>query len=147
MSCGKRLLTAWAEWRLSPRFSVPTNNPLERIKEDRENAGAGGGEFHYDMIEGVPCIPDGGAGNAYSRFGKMVGHDQKCRDVAALVAVADYPTLELIEVTFSGGHPRDVRKPARICAAALRVEVGEYRRRMGEVYGWVERSMGMRRAA
>ena len=147
---GKRRLIEWACWRLEPRFSVPMSTPLERIKEDRENAGAGANEFRYDMVDDVPCAPDGGMADMIDRMAGAIQHDARCREVDALVTemrhrFRDY--WNLVDVTFSGTHPRDVYKGPQVAARMLGIETWCYRDRMRLVYGWIETRLGDRRAA
>lgn len=142
---GKRRLTEWAKWRLDYKFSVPIGSTMGRVKDDQENAGAGAGEFHYDMIDGVPCIPDGGLPAFAWRARNAIDRDNRCRLTDALVRTADYNTLQLIELTYSGPHQRHVRKSAALCAGIMRIKVEEYRERMRTVYAWVEYGLGLRR--
>ena len=127
---------------------------MGRIKDDWLNAGAGAGEFHYDMVgptendpETVACMPTGGLPEFVWRAQGAIERDVRCRQTDALVLSADYSKRELIELTYSGPHQRHVRKSAALCASILRIKKEEYRERMRTVYEWVERSMGMRRAA
>lgn len=136
-------------WRLEPRFSPPTDShPLERIKEDQENAGASADGFHYDMVgptDGDPhtvaCMPDGGLADLVDRMYGALQHDQRCREVDALVnemrwRYRDY--WNIVDVTFSGTHPRDVLKSPITAARILGIGQSEYSRRMREVYQWFE---------
>jgi hypothetical protein len=149
---GKSRLHEWALWRLEPAFHFPVQNPLERIKEDRENAGAGADGFHYDVVgptdddpETVACMPDGGLGDMIDRMAGSIDHDKRCREINALVTemrhrFRDY--WNLVDVTFSGTHPRDIMKGAEVSARILGIEAGTYRDRMRLVYEWVEARLG-----
>lgn len=147
----KSLLHQWALWRLEPRFSPPTtSHPLARIMEDKENAGAGGGGMVYDMADDVPCAPDGGLGDMIDRMAGAIDHDRRCREVDALVTemrhrFRDY--WNLVDVTFSGAHPRDVMKGPEVSARMLGIGLAEYRLRIRAVYGWLETRLGDRRVA
>lgn len=135
-------------WRMEPRFSPPTaSHPLARIMEDRENAGAGGGAV-YDMVDDVPCVPDGGLADMVDRMAGAIEHDRRCRDVDALVTEMRYSYRDywnLVDVTFSGTHPRDVMKGPLVSARILGIEVWNYRDRMRLVYGWIEARLGDRK--
>lgn len=147
---GKRKLLMWAMWRLEPRFSVPMSCPLERIKEDKQNAGAGAGEFCYDMVDDVPCAPDGGLGDMIDRMAGAIEHDKQCREVDALVTEMRYRFRDywnLVDVTFSGTHPKDVMKGATVSAGILGIGLIHYRQRMRLVYAWIEDRLGDRREA
>lgn len=145
----KARLTAWAMWRLEPRFSPPTNShPLARIMEDRENAGAGGGGMVYDMADDVPCAPDGGLGDIIDRMAGAIEHDARCREVDGLVTEMRYRFRDywnLVDVTFSGTHPRDVMKGPAISAQILGIDQSDYRSRMRSVYEWLEGRLGDKR--
>jgi hypothetical protein len=133
------------------------SNPLERIKEDRENAGAGANEFRYDMVgpteddpETVACAPDGGMADMVDRMAGAIEHDRRCREIDALVTEMRYRFRDywnLVDVTFSGTHPRDVMKGPAVAARILGIELWNYRDRMRLVYGWIESRLGERRAA
>lgn len=147
----KQRLREWALWRLEPRFSPPTQgHPLERIREEQENAGAGTGGFHYDTIDGVACMPDGGLGDMVDRMYWAITHDQRCREIDRLVAemrqrYRDY--WNVVDVTYSGTHPRDVLKGPAVASRILGIARAEYGTRMQAVYGWLEARLGMRKAA
>lgn len=138
---GKARLIEWACWRLEPMFHFPIQNPLERIKEDRENAGAGNERFHYDMQDGVPCMPDGGLGDMIDRMSGAIDRDRRCREVNELVNELRDRSRDfwnLVDVTFSGTHPRDVMKGPVVSAKIMGIGLDDYRTRIRAVYQWVE---------
>jgi hypothetical protein len=118
--------------------------------EDRENAGASGSGMVYDMADDVPCTPDGGLGDMIDRMAGAIEHDRRCREVDALVTEMRYRYRDywnMVDVTFSGTHPRDVMKAPLVSARILGIEPWNYRDRMRLVYGWVESRLGERRVA
>ena len=145
----------WALWRLEPGFSVPTRStPLQRIKEDGRNAGASSGGFHYDMIgpteddpETVAGMPDGGMAEMVERFSGAIDHDNRCREIDKLVdemrqRARDY--WNMVDVTFSGTHPRDIMRGPQHAAATLGIDEWAYKARMRSVYDWVEARLGIK---
>lgn len=154
----KARLREWALWRLEPRFSPPTeSHPLERIHDERENAGAGADGFHYDMVgptDGDPhtvaCMPDGGLADLVDRMYGAIHHDQRCREIDALVTemrwrFRDY--WNVVDVTYSGTHPRDVLKSPMVAARILGITRYEYGARMRAIYGWFEARLSPAREA
>lgn len=146
----------WALWRLEPGFSVPTRStPLQRIQDDERNAGAGSDGFHYDMIgateddpETVAGMPDGGMADMVERMAGAIDHDNRCREIDKLVSemrqrARDY--WNVIDVTFSGTHPRDIVRGADVAAQTLGIDERSYRTRMRAVYEWVEARLGIGR--
>jgi len=146
----------WALWRLEPSFSIPTRStPLQRIRDDQENAGASTGGFHYDMLgpteddpETVAGMPDGGMADIVERMAGAIDHDNRCREIDRLVCemrarARDY--WNLVDVTFSGTHPRDIMRGSHTAAAALGIGEGEYRTRMRAIYEWAESRLGISR--
>lgn len=154
----KERLIAWAMWRLEPGFSIPSaSTPLQRIRDDQENAGASADGFHYDMIgptdddpETVAAMPDGGLGDMIDRMAGAIEHDNRCREVNALVDEMRYRARDhwnVVDVTFGGLHPRDVMKGPSVSARILGLSNEDYRTRMRQVYEWMEIRLGLRRAA
>ena len=152
----KSRLREWAIWRLEGAFTPPSGGtPLGRIQDDHRNAGASPGGFRYDVWEyegnNYACMPDGGLFDTYCKHKGNIAHDERCRETEALVRELRRLQRELwetVRVTFSGTHPRDVVKDARVAARLLGAKPEEYRARMRAVYDWLElRTAPMRAAA
>ena len=151
----KARLRDWAIWRLEGGFVPPTGStPLGRIQDDERNAGASAGGFRYDIFEfgghSYACMPDGGMFDTYCRFRGSIERDAECRETQALVNELGWRRRDLwetLELTYSGPHPRDLTKQPHAVAKTLRIKPEEYRARMGAIYDWLERRLGMRAAA
>lgn len=132
-------LIEFGRWLIEPRLSIaPSTTPLHRVKEDRENAGAGGSEFHYDMLDDVPCMPDGGVSEAVRRMGPELTRDRKCREIRELVWGMPVEYAQVLLVTYASPSWRDIPRREVEAAKMLRISVKMYRGRRERLFKWLD---------
>lgn len=81
-------LKCWGRWVQEPRhLTSASSSPFGRIADERNAAGNHGDGIRYEIIDGVPCPPDGGMAREIERRARAWGHDIRCRETHAAVAM------------------------------------------------------------
>lgn len=123
----------------------PRSTPMHRIKEDKENAGAGGSEFHYDMVEvegeTTPCMPDGGVGDMVGRMAGAIAHDRRCVEIRFALERMPADLWVIVKETYIGYNARDIPRRATEAAALLHMTIEAYRHRKRKMLAWLERDL------
>lgn len=136
----ERRLVEWATWRLEPAIDCTKGQTImQRIKVDQHNAGASAqGGFHYEVIDGVPCKPDGGVAQLVERMGRELVRDRRAREVEEVVHRMPRDLLLIVQATYVCVHYRDIPRSERDAAEVLKLKKGKYRELKSRMVGWVE---------
>jgi|SRR5581483_4362334 len=134
-------LIEYGEWLNQPRFDAPMGQSVfGRIRDEQENAGAHGEGLKPDIIDGVPCRPDGGLGNLADRLGREIARDNRCRDIADLLAYLPAHHRTVFDATYLA-PPRDIPRSERSAARLLGITRDLYGERHAALIGWFEGAM------
>lgn len=94
-------LERWARNLHYPGFNVwPSENMLQRRRLDRRNVAAGVQRSSMDIIDGVPCTPDGGVGAMVDRMYMAVTRSRECREVGEWLESVPEFYRELVKTAY-----------------------------------------------
>lgn len=112
---------------------------LARVVEMGANAGSFGSGADYDMVDDVPCRPDGGAALRYSQQRRETGEAIRADEVRAAVRDMRDPLWRtLVNVTWvdlpKGSEPRS----ERVAAEMMQISRDDYRLMRAAMLGYLE---------
>lgn len=119
---------------------LPSNSPWEQIREMQYNAGARATGFAYEMIEGVPCIPDGGLWEILKveRIANAVEKSRRVEDVKwALTTIPRHHKL-IIEATYCAEVRERIPRDPDAVAAILHISRDEVFDQLTAALQWME---------
>ncbi len=121
-------LEEYAAWRNQDGTQYPTGDSVfGRIQDMQENAGLHGDGFKPDIIDGVPCRPDGGLARRAHQLGWQIDMDQRCSEIHDLVQFMPSDLVRVLEAAYIG-PPLEVPRPDRDAASRLKMSLGKYQR-------------------
>lgn len=134
-------LIEYAEWLNDPALNCAVGwSVFGRIQEDQENAGLHGDGFKPEIIDGVPCRPDGGVGALAERLGRDIARDNRCRDIHDLIQYLPAHHREVMAAAFVGER-REVPRSVRSAADRLGIKRSEFCERKAALLAWFEGAM------
>lgn len=129
-------LREYATWRAQPTPDYATGSSIfNRIKEDQENAGAHGIGFKPDIIDGVPCRPDGGMSRMADRLGRIIAIDNRCREIQDLLVFLPAELRSVFDATYIG-LPREVPRRQRDAAVRMKLSLSSYQKQHYGLICW-----------
>jgi len=142
---GKSLLFPRAE------SFMPAQNPLKRVQDYWDGAGASGDEFHYDMVTTTerdgeapgcatttPCRPDGGLADMVERMAGAISEGRRCDEMREALREMPRPYFQIIQSTYMGTNWRDIPRRQTDAAAMLKIPLTTYRYRRERTFAWLE---------
>ena len=128
-------LMEFAEWRQSGGLQVPLGESIfGRIAREQAGAGPGGEKARFEIVEGVPCRPDGGMGRMMEMYGAQAACDSRCREIRELLPLLPELHRETLEAVYLGPERRQAREAAQL----MKLSVGKFYERKAALLGWFE---------
>lgn len=138
MNIESRLLE-YAEWLHEPGMQFSQPSVMGRIQDEQENAGARGSGMKYEMVDDVPCRPDGGIAALVERMDRALSRDKRCRelrealDALKQISADGYAVIDALY----GGHWRDMPRSLEGASLMLGVKIGAFRERKTRAIAWL----------
>ncbi len=131
-------LREYVDWLRHGSAYVPVSGSIfGRIQEMQANAGSKSEGFKPDIIDGVPCRPDGGIGALAQRMGRQIAIDTRCREIHDLMPYLPEPYQHTFMAAYTGPERRTTRQAATI----LKISTGAFQKRKAALLGWFEGAM------
>lgn len=128
------LLSEWASNLHYPGFNVwPSDNVLQKLRRDRRNTASGAQPSKFEVIDGIPCRPDGGYADMVDRMAAALERANRVRQVSAVVAVMTQDQLVLVKVTYFRYSLREDVLTAEQAAEKIGISRATFFRRREEV--------------
>ena len=131
-------LREYADWLAGGTLQVSLGpSVFGRIREERGNAGMRSEGLQHDIVDGVPCRPDGGMSRMVERLGAEVARDNRCREIADLIPYLPQHHRQVLSVVYLGPEPRTAKEAAQL----LQMSVGKFCERKAALLAWFEGAM------
>lgn len=117
MKTPQERIDEWCEWNHEKHYALAprSQSVMQRMVEERENAGARGSGFAYTMIDDTPCRPDGGVGAMIDRMYGSLKWDERCREVQDAYDAMPIAMRAIVQARYVG-HWRDTPRSHRDAA-------------------------------